>query len=252
MTNWRLLFIGLIGCTSAAASEPELITRAAVQYPIRALDRGIEGWAELSFTVKADGAASNVKVTASYPGDVFNKAAISAVTRSIYAPTSADRPGQTRRILFSLLHNGTARSAITAKLDTAMTAARDKQLPQADAVLKEFEKNDELTLVEYAFLERARGTRRFVGGDYANAASNFDRLLDILGPTLSANATADIQRLLVMARVNAGQFAQALADFDRFDLAANTQGADLTPTMAAIRSALANGQPLNLKTSPPP
>jgi len=236
----------VLWCGIAQAQPPELIKRAPVKYPIRALDRGIEGWVELSFTVKAGGATTDIIVTDSYPDDVFAKAAAETIAAYVYSPAPVDAPGQRTRLLFALLDQGAVRSGIAAKLDAAMTASREKRFDDADQALKEFAADDELTLAEYAFFERVRGTRRWTGGDYAGAAQSFDRALDMLGPGLGENAAKDLQKLLVMARVNAGQLNDALADFDRFGLANTEQGKDLTSTMATIRAARAAGRVLSV------
>jgi TonB family protein len=236
----------VLWCGVAQAQTPDLIKRAAVKYPIRAMDRSIEGWAELSFTVKADGTTAEIAVTDSYPDDVFAKAAKESVAAYVYTPIPHDVPNQRTRLLFALLDRGAVRSGIAAKLDEAMTAARGKRLEDADKILQEFEADDELTLAEYAFFERVRGTRHWTGGDYAGAARSFDRAVDMLGAGLGENAAKDLQKLLVMARVNAGQLNEALADFDRFALAGSVQGKDLTDTMATIRAAQAAGRTISV------
>jgi TonB family protein len=57
-----------------------------VQYPSHALQTGIEGWVELSYTVLADGSVANVKVTGSSPPKVFDAAATRAVAHLHYQP----------------------------------------------------------------------------------------------------------------------------------------------------------------------
>ncbi len=57
-----------------------------VQYPSHALQSGIEGWVELSYTVLADGSVANVKVTGSSPPKVFDAAATRAVAHLHYQP----------------------------------------------------------------------------------------------------------------------------------------------------------------------
>jgi len=233
-------------CAAAHAQSPELIKRAAVKYPIRALDRGVEGWVELSFTVKADGTTADIAVTNSYPDDVFVKSAKQALAGYNFKPAAADAPDQRTRLVFALLDRGAVRSGLAVKLDDAMAASREKRFDDADKILKEFAEDDELTLAEYAFFERVRGTRRWAGGDFAGAAQSFERAVDMLGVNLQENAAKDLQKLLVMARVNAGQLNEALADFDRFELASSPQGNDLTETMATIRAARASGRALSV------
>jgi TonB family protein len=57
-----------------------------VQYPGHALQTGVEGWVELSYTVLADGSVANVRVTGSSPPKVFDAAATRAVAHLRYQP----------------------------------------------------------------------------------------------------------------------------------------------------------------------
>jgi protein TonB len=86
---------------------PTPIVRVNPVYPSRALQRGIEGWVEVEFTITAAGGVSNLRVTNSKPGSVFNRAALRAVHRWKYEPMLAagrptDRPGMRTRLVFEL------------------------------------------------------------------------------------------------------------------------------------------------------
>jgi protein TonB len=83
------------------------LVRVEPQYPMRAEQRGIEGWVELMFTISAAGTVENVVVTASHPGTVFDKAAIRAVQKWKYSPkvengVPIERPGIRQRLKFQL------------------------------------------------------------------------------------------------------------------------------------------------------
>ncbi len=56
------------------------------EYPVRARERGTEGWVDLEFTVATDGTTQNVSVRAAEPAGVFERAAIEAVERWRYEP----------------------------------------------------------------------------------------------------------------------------------------------------------------------
>lgn len=62
------------------------LSKLDVQYPNRALQAGVEGWVEISYTVLADGSVANVKITGSSPPKVFDAAAYKAVSRLRYQP----------------------------------------------------------------------------------------------------------------------------------------------------------------------
>ena len=83
------------------------LVRIEPQYPMRAKQRGVEGWVELMFTITPVGTVADVAVTASHPGTIFNKAAVQAVGRWKYNPKVEDgvaieRPGVRIRISFGL------------------------------------------------------------------------------------------------------------------------------------------------------
>jgi len=83
------------------------MVRVEPQYPMRAKQRGIEGWVELEFTITAAGSVTEVRVTASHPGSVFDQAAVAAVSKWKYNPRVEDgvavsRPGVRHRLKFEL------------------------------------------------------------------------------------------------------------------------------------------------------
>lgn len=58
----------------------------APTYPQRALDKGIEGWVDIEFTVAADGSTRDAVVKAAEPAGTFDRAAVNAVERWRYEP----------------------------------------------------------------------------------------------------------------------------------------------------------------------
>jgi protein TonB len=83
------------------------LVRVEPTYPVRAAQRGTEGWVELRFTIAKSGAVKNAVVTASEPGTVFDNAALQAVARWRYNPkvsngVAVEREGIRIRLRFSL------------------------------------------------------------------------------------------------------------------------------------------------------
>jgi TonB family protein len=62
------------------------VNKLDVQYPTRALQTGVEGWVELSYTLNPNGSVTNVKVLNSMPAKVFDASAIKAVSHLRYQP----------------------------------------------------------------------------------------------------------------------------------------------------------------------
>lgn len=71
-------------------ADPVPLVRVNPQYPARAMQRGIEGWVQLRFTVSAAGTVKDVQVESADPPSYFEQAAINAVSRYKYKPSVVD------------------------------------------------------------------------------------------------------------------------------------------------------------------
>ncbi len=77
-----------------AAPEPTVVPENTLrrtrfvppEYPVRARERGVEGWVDLEYTVARDGTTYDVTVRAAEPAGTFDRAAIQAVERWRYEP----------------------------------------------------------------------------------------------------------------------------------------------------------------------
>jgi protein TonB len=96
----------------AAASDSDVVpvVRVNPQYPIRAAERGIEGWVEVVFTITPSGTVKDPQVIASHPGRIFNREALRAIRKWKYNPKIEDgkpveRKGVKVRLRFELEHD---------------------------------------------------------------------------------------------------------------------------------------------------
>ena len=62
------------------------IVKVAPIYPSRAIERGIEGYVIVEFTVTKSGAVRNPRVVEYHPSTIFNKAALNAALKFKYKP----------------------------------------------------------------------------------------------------------------------------------------------------------------------
>ncbi|MCG8588172.1 MAG: energy transducer TonB [Proteobacteria bacterium] len=92
-----------------APSDSDVIplVRVQPQYPVRAAERGIEGWVQVTFTISAAGTVKDPVVTAAQPSSIFNRAAIRAIRKWKYNPKVVDgvaveRPGVRVQLDFEL------------------------------------------------------------------------------------------------------------------------------------------------------
>ena len=79
----------------AGVSEIAPLVRVSPIYPARAERRGIEGWVKVSFTIAEDGTVADAQVVDAEPAGVFDRAALSAISKWRYQPQVLD--GQTIR-----------------------------------------------------------------------------------------------------------------------------------------------------------
>lgn len=105
-TNLELANATDLGAGGADRDVVPLV-RVDPSYPMQARQRGIEGWVELMFTISKAGTVKNPVVTASYPGTVFDRSALRAVSRWRYNPkvengVAVERPGVRVRLRFQL------------------------------------------------------------------------------------------------------------------------------------------------------
>jgi len=94
---------------SIAASDTDVvpIVRVTPQYPLRASERGIEGWVEVEFTISKLGTVKNPMVINSHPSSIFDRSALKAIRKWKYNPKIEDgepveRSGIKIRLKFDL------------------------------------------------------------------------------------------------------------------------------------------------------
>jgi protein TonB len=92
-----------------AASDSDVvpIVRVNPQYPLRASERGIEGWVAVEFTISKLGTVKNPRVIGSHPSSIFDREALKAIRKWKYNPKIEDgepveRPGVKVRLTFDL------------------------------------------------------------------------------------------------------------------------------------------------------
>ena len=93
----------------AAASDSDIvpIVRVPPQYPLRAAERGVEGWVEVEFTISRTGTVKDPSVINAKPQNIFNRSALRAIRKWKYNPKIEDgepveRPGVKVRLTFQL------------------------------------------------------------------------------------------------------------------------------------------------------
>jgi periplasmic protein TonB len=93
----------------SAGSDRDTIplVRIPPEYPVRALNRGIQGWVIVQFTITATGTVKDAVVVDAQPKKIFDEAAIKAILRYRYNPkveegVAVERRGVQQKITFQL------------------------------------------------------------------------------------------------------------------------------------------------------
>jgi TonB family protein len=106
-----LVFFCLIGFQTAyskgtVTSQLKPIITIAPKYPTQAVFERIEGFVDIQFTVDVNGSVKNVHVLQAEPENIFNQAAIQAISRYKFSPQRVDNVAveqmATQRIGFKL------------------------------------------------------------------------------------------------------------------------------------------------------
>jgi protein TonB len=95
--------------TMSAGSDRDVVplVRIAPDYPPRALQRGLEGWVQVQFTITATGTVKDAVVVNAEPKQIFDDAALKSIARWRYNPkvengTAVERVGVQTIIRFQL------------------------------------------------------------------------------------------------------------------------------------------------------
>jgi protein TonB len=77
---------GGIGMAGGADRDAVPLVRINPEYPMRARQRGIEGWVTIEFTISKAGTVQNPHILASHPRKIFDKSALQAIRKWKYNP----------------------------------------------------------------------------------------------------------------------------------------------------------------------
>jgi len=98
---------GGIGMGGGADRDAVPLVRINPEYPMRARQRGIEGWVTIEFSISKAGTVIDPVVVAAKPRKIFNRSAIQAIRKWKYNPkiqdgVAVERPGQKVTLEFTM------------------------------------------------------------------------------------------------------------------------------------------------------
>mgnify|MGYP002832175681 CR=1 FL=1 len=99
--------VGALAAGGATDRNVVPLVRIEPEYPMRARQRGIEGWVVIEFMISKVGTIKNPKVLSAHPGTIFNRSALNAVRKWKYNPKikngqAVERPGVRVRLDFEM------------------------------------------------------------------------------------------------------------------------------------------------------
>ncbi len=99
--------LGKLGISGGSDTDPLPLVRIPPDYPPRALERGIEGWVIVRFTITQTGSVKDPQVVDAQPKHVFDEAALRSIVRWRYNPKvengqAVERVGMQTKIVFQL------------------------------------------------------------------------------------------------------------------------------------------------------
>lgn len=224
-----ILFLLTILAVSAgyAAGQPDAATPAVLTrrvppaYPAKAIERGQEGWVDVSFTITPEGTTATIRIIDEYPRHVFARSAINALAKWTYSPRlEGGMPvpqSNNRTVLnFALTDSRTVRQNHVAPFTTAYDAIASHDWDRANRAAEDLSATEALNLFELASLEDIKGRVAFGRQRFDEAADHLGRALEITSH-FSPEARDAIYALLVRAKLNSGDEAGAVKAFDRWN-----------------------------------
>lgn len=98
---------GGVGTSGGTDRDVVPMVQIKPEYPLRAAQRGIEGWVTVEYTITPAGTVKDARVVAAHPARIFDRAALQAVRKWKYNPKiengqAVERPGVQYTLLFEL------------------------------------------------------------------------------------------------------------------------------------------------------
>jgi TonB family protein len=235
--------------TQAPATAAVLAHRVPPLYPAKAIERGQEGWVEVSFTITPEGTTSAIRIVSEYPRHVFSRSALNAIAKWTYVPRLeggvAVPQGTNRTVLSFALSDSTAiRESHAAQFTAVQDALADRDWDAAAKGASEIAGIEALDLFELASLEELKGRLAFGQQRFADAADCLARALEIT-THFSPETRDSILTLLVRAKLGSGDAAGAVAAYDRWNSPDRDDSRDLRRAVESARAALAAGRGTN-------
>lgn len=136
---------------------PQAIKRSRPHYPIKAANKGIEGWVLLEFSIETDGSVSEIIILDSSPVGIFEKSSIKAVRRWKYPPIESDGKIvkiRTQVVLtFELEGSGGVSKGFKRSFRSAEKALNLGELATALQLIEELERDHVRNSTELAYFE---------------------------------------------------------------------------------------------------
>jgi TonB family protein len=244
-----LLLLAILAVSPGhGADQPDTTTPATLTrrvppaYPAKAIERGQEGWVDVSFTITPEGTTSTIRIINEYPRHVFARSAINAVAKWTYSPrleggTPVPQSNNRTVLSFALSDSRSVGPNHVTQFTTAYDAIATHDWPRATKAATDLNGAEVLNLFELASLEDIRGRIAFGQQQFAEAADHLGRALEITSH-FSPEARDATYALLVRSKLNSGDAAGAVSSFDRWNPSPREDVRELRRAVEAARQGL--------------
>jgi len=190
------------------------------KYPRRALQRGIEGWVIVGFSVEADGTTSNIEVLGSSIDDYFDDAALEAARLRTYEPaTASGKPvlqgNVTAQYTFHITDSdgGVSRSFLWV-YKKAAKAIKEEDLELAKSLIDQLDAEEKRVLAEVCYLDMLKASYFDKKGNDEETLRYVERALKIADTTASKAIYINLLRQGIVDNAKVNNFYISLEHYD--------------------------------------
>lgn len=189
-------------------------------YPRRAERRGIEGWVNVGFNIKADGTTDNIEVLGSSIEEYFDDAAVEATQARTYKPATRNgKPvmegNRTARYTFIMNNSsGGVSNTFLTIYKKASDAIENQDLELAKNLIDELDANRKRRLAEVCYLDMLKANYFDKKGDDQATLRHVERALMIANDVASKDIYINLLKQGIVDNGKANNFHTSLAHYN--------------------------------------
>lgn len=250
------------GMSQASVVDAKLLSESSPVYPFEYRKDSIEGWVQVSFVVNAEGIVTEPLVHESTGHELFEQAALDAVSKWQYQPASKDgvpvaQSFNAVQVEFHLdtsnnYYEDSGRNEVEkrflSRFQKGMTAIERGNLKEAAKKIKELQEREKRKWIEASYLWVLEGYYFDKAGDSVKAAKKFSHVMNNGSQVLPRAVYVEVLKKAFRANIMNNNLLGAVQVYEHFEaIDADHDGLkSLAPYYQQAQSFLAGEQPLEL------